>query len=147
MTAPEHTGPLRGGEARPAEREAGAAAVEFALVLPMLLVVVFGMIDTGLWLNQKITATNAARQGLRAYLLTEGGPAAKAEAGRGVIGRLVGRDLPPGAVRFTPCAPAGESGLRTASVSFAYESEAAIGFIPGLDTLEIGGRAEAPCED
>jgi Flp pilus assembly protein TadG len=130
-----------------AGRETGAAAVEFALVLPVLLLVVFGMIDTGLWLNEKITATEAARQGLRAYLLSEGNQAARAEAGRAVITRLLERDLAPGAVRFTPCAPVAGSGVRTATVSFTYESEAAVGFIPGFDSLEIGGRAESPCED
>lgn len=132
---------------RPPEREAGAAAVEFALVLPVLLLVVFGMIDTGLWLNEKITATEAARQGLRTYLLGQGTPAARAAAGRAVINRLLERDLPPGRVVFTPCAPVGATGVSTAAVSFTYESEAAVGFIPGWDSLDIGGRAEAPCED
>lgn len=132
---------------RPPESETGAAAVEFALLLPILLLVVFGMIDTGLWLNQKITATNAARQGLRTYQLSEGDPAAKAAAGRAVIDRLVGRTLPPGSVTFTPCAPVDGGALRTATVSFTYDSEAAVGFIPGWGTLEIGGRAESPCED
>lgn len=132
---------------RPPEREAGAAAVEFALVLPVLLAVVLGMIDTGLWLNQKITATNAARQGLRTYLLSEGAPAARAAAGREVINRLLERELPPGAVRFRPCAPVDGGTVSTAAVDFGYESEAAVGFIPGWDSMEIGGRAEAPCED
>jgi len=135
-----------GGGAGTPGRETGAAAVEFALVLPVLLLVVFGMIDTGLWLNEKITATEAARQGLRAYLLSEGNQAARAAAGRAVISRLLERDLAPGAVRFTPCAPVA-GGVSTATVSFTYESEAAVGFIPGFGSLEIGGRAEAPCED
>lgn len=132
---------------RSREHETGAAAVEFALVLPMLLLIVFGMIDTGLWLNEKITATDAARQGLRAYLLSNGTAAAKETAGRAVINRLLGRTLPNGDIVFTACAPLGTTGVSVAAVSFTYDSEAVTGFIPGWDTLEIGGRAEAPCEE
>ncbi len=47
-------------------RDRGAAAVEFALVLPMLLIVVFGIIDFGRMLNAKIVLTQAAREGSRA---------------------------------------------------------------------------------
>ena len=46
--------------------ERGAAAVEMALVLPMLLFVVFGIIDFGRLLNAQITLTEAAREGARA---------------------------------------------------------------------------------
>ncbi|WP_342672578.1 TadE family protein [Micromonospora mirobrigensis] len=43
----------------------GAAAVEMALVLPLLLLLVFGIIDFGRLLNQQITVTEAAREGAR----------------------------------------------------------------------------------
>ncbi|MGH8867316.1 MAG: TadE/TadG family type IV pilus assembly protein [Actinomycetes bacterium] len=46
-------------------REAGAAAVEFALILPILLLLVFGIIDFGRALNAQITVTQAAREGAR----------------------------------------------------------------------------------
>jgi hypothetical protein len=51
------------------ERDRGAAAVEFALVLPMVLLVVFGLIDFGRMLNAQITLTEAAREGARANAL------------------------------------------------------------------------------
>ena len=53
--------------------EKGQAFVEFIFVLPLLLLLVFGMAETGMILNAKITATQAAREGARAsVILPEG---------------------------------------------------------------------------
>jgi len=43
----------------------GAAAVEFALVLPLLLIFIFGVIEFGLLLYNKQVITNAVREGCR----------------------------------------------------------------------------------
>ena len=51
--------------ARNTPRDRGAAAVEFALLLPMLLLLLFGIIDFGRALNAQITLTQAAREGAR----------------------------------------------------------------------------------
>lgn len=48
---------------------AGVAAVEFALVVPLLLVVLFGIIDFGFMLYDKAMLTNAAREGARAGIV------------------------------------------------------------------------------
>ena len=40
----------------------GAAAVEFALLLPLLVLLLFGFIQFGLAFNTRIQATNAARE-------------------------------------------------------------------------------------
>ena len=56
---------MRRRTARSAPRDRGAAAVEFALLLPMLLLLVFGIIDFGRALNAQITLTQAAREGAR----------------------------------------------------------------------------------
>jgi Flp pilus assembly pilin Flp len=47
------------------QRDRGAAAVEFALLLPMVLLLLFGIIDFGRALNAQITITEAAREGAR----------------------------------------------------------------------------------
>lgn len=52
-------------------RERGAVAVEFALLLPLLLLIIFGLIDFGRALNAQITLTQAAREGARLDALNE----------------------------------------------------------------------------
>ena len=47
----------------------GAAAVEFAIVLPLLLVFVFGIIEFGILLYDKAVITNASREGARTATL------------------------------------------------------------------------------
>jgi Flp pilus assembly protein TadG len=44
----------------------GAAAVEFALVIPVVLMVIFGIIDFGRLLNAQLQVSEAAREGARA---------------------------------------------------------------------------------
>lgn len=46
-------------------RDHGSVAVEFALVVPALLLIVFGLIDFGRALNAQISLTGAARDGAR----------------------------------------------------------------------------------
>lgn len=45
--------------------ERGVAAVEFALIVPLLLVVLFGIIDFGFAINRYAIVNNAAREGVR----------------------------------------------------------------------------------
>ena len=47
----------------------GAALVEFAIVLPLLLVLVFGMIEFSVMFYDKAVITNASREGARAGIV------------------------------------------------------------------------------
>jgi Flp pilus assembly protein TadG len=47
----------------------GATVVEFALLLPLLLLIVLGIIDFGRILNAQVTLTQAAREGARLVAL------------------------------------------------------------------------------
>jgi len=47
------------------DRERGAAAVEFALVIPVLLLLVFGMLEFSRAYNVQISLTGAAREAAR----------------------------------------------------------------------------------
>jgi Flp pilus assembly protein TadG len=67
------------GARRRTARERGAAAVELAIVLPLVLVLVGGIIDWGRFMFAQSVVTNAAREGARA--LSQGyvvGPATTA---------------------------------------------------------------------
>jgi Flp pilus assembly protein TadG len=51
---------------------AGAAAAEFGLVLPLLLLLLIGMIEFGLTINNYIMVTEAARAGGRLFAISRG---------------------------------------------------------------------------
>jgi Flp pilus assembly protein TadG len=53
-------------------RQRGQALTEFALILPVLAVILFGLTDIGLAINDMITITNAARDGARVAALNNG---------------------------------------------------------------------------
>jgi Flp pilus assembly protein TadG len=48
-----------------AERERGSVLVEFALVVPILLVIFAGIVDFSLMMQRREVVTNAAREGAR----------------------------------------------------------------------------------
>jgi Flp pilus assembly protein TadG len=57
---------------RSKSRQRGASAVEFALVLPVLVLVLGGIIDLGRFMFSAAIATNAAREGARAAVVSAG---------------------------------------------------------------------------
>jgi hypothetical protein len=95
---PEHTTP-----ARPGTRSRGAALVEFALVLPILLFLIMALIDFGHLIETRLILTNVSREGgsigsrqtpldpaLTDMLLASGKPVNLAGAdGKVVISRIV----------------------------------------------------------
>ncbi len=54
---------------RRAPRQSGAAAVEFALLLPFLLLLLTGMVEASLMLYDQAIITNASREGARAGIV------------------------------------------------------------------------------
>ncbi|GAW48616.1 MULTISPECIES: TadE/TadG family type IV pilus assembly protein [unclassified Nocardioides] len=65
---------MSGGVARPARRgERGAAAVEFALVVPFLLLLVFGIISYGFMLSFRQGVSQGAAEGARAAAVSPAG--------------------------------------------------------------------------
>jgi Flp pilus assembly protein TadG len=65
------------------KNERGQAMVEFALVLPVLLMLVFGIIQFGILFNRSLTVADAVRAGARQGAVSRtlpGGPAAQRAA-------------------------------------------------------------------
>lgn len=64
------------------KRERGANAVEFALILPVLLALITGVMDYGWYFTQQHLVINAVREGARAGATTaaDDGPENEAEA-------------------------------------------------------------------
>ena len=56
---------------RTARRERGSATVEFALVLPLLLVVALALLQLGLLVRDRLMVEAAARAGARAAALAD----------------------------------------------------------------------------
>ena len=77
------------GHRRRKRDDRGAAAVEFALVVPLLLVMLFGIIDLGWVFGQQLAVTAAAREGAREFAIQTvadpGGAQAAAELRAGEL--------------------------------------------------------------
>ncbi len=52
-------------------RDDGASAVEFALILPMALLILFGIINFGIIFSQQLTINNAVREGARRAVVAD----------------------------------------------------------------------------
>lgn len=59
----------RGGGGMRQVRQRGAAAVEFAMLLPLLMALFMGSVEMGLILYDKAVLTNASREGARAGIV------------------------------------------------------------------------------
>ncbi len=128
-----------------ARQDRGAAAVEFALLLPMLLLLVFGLIDFGRALNAQITLTQAAREGARLAALGEPNVVSGTQA--------AATGLSPVTVTVTSCpagAGAGVNAVVRATYSFSFVTPVtAIAGIFGSgfgSTMTLTAQGVMPCE-
>lgn len=139
---------------RAGARSDGIAAVEFALVLPMLLLVVFGAIEFGIAFYDKAVITNASREAARAGVMLQATPmtstAIQKVAQDICTSSLVtfGSSAPctfPVAIAGTPCTATGT--LLTVAVSYTFT-----GFLLGpllsplTGPVTISGATTMRCE-
>ena len=81
--------------------ESGASAVEFALLLPVLMLILFGIVEFGLALHRQAILTNASREGARLGIV-QSVPAITAAAVDTAINNYLGpAGINPGSVTRT----------------------------------------------
>jgi Flp pilus assembly protein TadG len=154
----------------------GASAVEFALVVPLLLLIVFGIINFGVLFSQQLTMNNAVREGARRAVVADpGAPRTCDGIIASVQNQLSGLALDPTAVEvrvtadgFTSSQPCGGSFVSgtfggTASnlpcrgsfnngvngslvVEARYDSDILVSFPPFPSTTTLSSKAVFRCE-
>lgn len=123
-------------------RERGAVAVEMAIVLPLLLLFLGGIIDFGRAYFTQIVLANAAREGARAAVV-RADPVARADAAR--TGIPNGDWLTPVVVPSTGCTatPTPTQVEVTTKARFEYSF---LGIVPGItNPTELSSKAVMGC--
>jgi len=123
-------------------RDRGASAVEFALVLPILLLLVLGIIEFGRAYHLQTTLSNAARDGVRVMALQDSATAARSTAKASA--QL--SDLNDSMIDVQPeagCSTA-TTGAGMASVTITYPFSLISGFLP-IDDFTLTGKGTMRC--
>ena len=111
--------------------ERGAAAAEFALLLPVLLTILFGIIEFGMIMYSREVVTNAAREGARAGI-TQGPPKLTTTDIINIAdGYLTNTGINPANVTFTVVG-AGLTNPNTLTVTATYPYNFLIPWIPAI---------------
>lgn len=72
---------------RPTQAEAGSSTVELAVLAPVALVLLLGVLQAGLWLHTRSLCTHAAQQGTSAAATVTGDNAAGEQAATAFLAR------------------------------------------------------------
>jgi Flp pilus assembly protein TadG len=120
--------------------ERGAAAVEFALVLPVLILLILGLLEFGRLYNVQISLANAAREGARTMVLTKN--SAQARTAAIAAAPSVSPAIAAGQIVFSPAACA--TGVQM-KVTVTYSATLMTGFfgttlpLRGVGVMRCGG--------
>ncbi|HTF07120.1 MAG TPA: TadE/TadG family type IV pilus assembly protein [Asanoa sp.] len=124
-------------------RDRGAAAVEAAFVFPILLMLLFGIIDFGRMLNAQMNVTEAAQQGAR--IASFGDPPDQR------IREIAGAEATITAIETCPLAASGGTAA-VVGVSFPFEFVTPVGALADLlgaegpsGTVTLTGHGVMPC--
>lgn len=111
--------------------ERGAVAAEFALLLPVFLLILFGIIEFGMMMYGREIVTNAAREGARAGIVQ--GPPKRTSGEITTIANnyLQGTGINQADVTFTPTG-AGLANPSTLTVTAQYTYNFLIPYIPAV---------------
>ncbi|MGH7229998.1 MAG: TadE/TadG family type IV pilus assembly protein [Nitrospiraceae bacterium] len=108
--------------------ERGAAAVEFAILLPVLMLILFGIIEFGLIMYSREVITNASREGARAGIVQATAKPTTGQIQAVVTNYLTGTGVDPNAVTIN-VAGAGLTAPNTLQVTVNYPYNF---FVPGI---------------
>jgi Flp pilus assembly protein TadG len=136
---------------RPRRDSRGAAAIELALVLPLLLLLVCGIVDFGRMLNIQITLSGAAREGARWEALRLPTTTGISVASR--VGSAAPGVSPAPTTSLLSTCPSGAAATQNASVTATstYTPLTPLGALSGLfggaipSTFTITGRGVMRC--
>lgn len=120
--------------------ERGAAAVEFALLVPVLLWIITAFVEFGVQYQQNIQATNAAMQGARFMAVHNNlsGAQTSAKSAAGTNGAVVVA-VPAGAT----CNTSGQ----TITINVTIHRDRLVpGVVPFLDPYDAVGKGQVQCE-
>ena len=125
------------------QHERGAAVVEFALIVPILLMLVLGIAEFGRAYYLQTTISMAARDGVRVMAVQNNQPAARAAAKTAAQG--LSPALTDGQISVIPtsCAATGVTPPGTATVTVSYPMDFITGFF-GAD-ITLTGKGTMRC--
>jgi Flp pilus assembly protein TadG len=133
------------------DREKGAAAVEFVLILPLLLVMLFLIMEFSIVLYDKAVITNASREGARSGVVFSYPPRVSVSAITNTVSSYCASNLisfglaTPATVVSGPCVNTGDP--LTVNVSYTYSFYVLPNFISGLGTgITLTGTTVMRCE-
>jgi len=138
---------------RPRSDSRGQTLVEFALVLPLFILVLLGLFDLGRAVYAYNTISNASREAARVAIVNQTPPTIEAEAvkqavGLGITGADVAiayNDSDPTAPNLCATAPFGLGCVVTVTVTYSYTAATpVIGQIVG--TIPLTATTEMPLE-
>ena len=112
--------------------ESGASAVELALLLPVLMMILFGIIEFGMALYRQAILTNASREGARLGIVQSIPPIANAAVDARIDTYLTAAGINPGTVtRNTPVLTGGTGSNVTVTLTLPYTYVV----LPGLTSI------------
>ena len=113
--------------------ERGAAAVEFGIILPVLMLILFGIIEFGMIMFSREVITNASREGARAGIVQSATKPTTGQIQTVVTNYLTGTGINPATVTIA-VAGAGLTAPNTLSVTVTYPYQFFAPAILGLGT-------------